>query len=174
MAHSAEETRSYAVSPAYFQEKVRGIANAGLNLIFRSENPTDTGVWYRIHHGMSALSYGELITITLTYTATGTDVKIHSECAMPTQLMDGGKNKNNIRLIYEYLEKGLAARPAQQPYPAQQPVQQAAPQPVQQPVQQAAPQPAPQPQRIFCAQCGKENLYTSNFCAACGNRLIKP
>ncbi len=149
---------------------MRGIANAGLNLIFRSENPTDTGVWYRIHHGMSALSYGERITITLTYTATGTDVKIHSECAMPTQLVDGGKNKNNIRLIYEYLEKGLAAQPA--PQPVQQPTPQPEPQPYRAP--QPVQQPQQAPRRIFCAQCGKENLYTSNFCAACGNRLIKP
>ena len=62
-----------------------------LDMSLKSENPTNTGVWFRIHHGMSMVSYGEKIAVTLTPDGNGTHVHILSECGMPTQLVDYGE-----------------------------------------------------------------------------------
>lgn len=153
MARRADEKRSYPVNINYFADKSRNINSAGLNLSFQSENPTpDGGVWFRIIHGMSFSSYGEKITITLTPTPTGTDVHILSECGMPTQLVDYGKNKSNVQVIFNYLEQGMPMAGAY-----------AAP--------QAAPQAAPSQNIMYCPNCGKPYTVGSNFCGGCGTRL---
>ena len=152
MAAQAQERRQYAAPIAFFVDKVRLIGSAGLNLSITSENPTPEGVWFRILHGGSYKSYGEKITITLTPTPAGTDILIHSECGMPTQLFDGGKNKSNVAVIFRYLEAGM-------PQPAPLPVQQPAP------VQPVA------PAVKYCTLCGKQNKAESVFCSSCGGRF---
>ena len=162
MARRADEKRNYPVNIMYFVEKCRAINSAGLNLSFQSENPTpDGGVWFRILHGMSFSSYGEKITITLTPNPAGTDVHILSECGMPTQLVDYGKNKSNVQVIFKYLEEGMPQAGAfaqAQAAPAPQP--QAAPE---QQVRQAT--------ASFCPNCGSPVNPGSNFCGKCGTRL---
>lgn len=81
---------------------------AELNLEMKSENPTATGVWYRFHHGMTMASYGEKITVTLNVINGGlVQVNIHSECGMPTQVVDWGKNKSNVEVVFNYIEAAL-------------------------------------------------------------------
>ena len=140
MAHQAEMQKDYNVAITYFIQKMRAIESSDLRFIFKSENPAEGGsVWFRLHSGMSAKSYGEKITITLRPTAVGTNVHIHSECGLPTQLMDLGKNKSNCEEIFRYLEQGIAAMPAAAAAPA--PAYTAAPAPAPMP----APAPAPAP-----------------------------
>ena len=187
MAKRAEDRKTYNGVPMdYFVQKCRAIDGAGLNVNLKSENPGDNGsMWFRVHHGMTMTSYGEKITITLTPVANGTDVHILSECAMPTQLVDYGKNKQNCAAIFGYFDKGIqqiAAAPmtndrsmtyaqpqagmmGQQPQPVPVPV-------VQPQVQQAAPQAAAQP-FVFCVECGAKNDRSANFCMKCGAKLIK-
>ena len=178
MAKRAEDRKTYNGVPMdYFVQKCRAIDGAGLNVSLKSENPGDNGsMWFRVHHGMTMTSYGEKITITLTPAANGTDVHILSECAMPTQLVDYGKNKQNCAAIFGYFDNGIqqiAAAPmfndramtyAQQPQAGmmgQQPQ-----------VQQAAPQAAAQ-SFVFCVECGAKNDRSANFCMKCGAKLIK-
>ena len=137
-----------------------------LNLELKSENPTSTGVWFRFHHGMSFSSYGEKITLTLTPLADGRiRLDCHSECGMPTQVIDWGKNQQNACNILEY----ITANVRQIPMPAyQQPTYQ---QPASQPTYQ---QPAPQPQATnnfkFCYNCGNKLQLDHIFCSRCGAR----
>lgn len=179
MGAKAENLKNYQVPIDYFVNKTRGIERAGFDFKITSENPSQDGVWFRIIHGMSMKSYGEKITITLRVIPGGTSVHVHSECGMPTQLFDMGKNKQNVEQIFGYLENGMPVVNAYQPAP--QPAYQAAPQqPVQQPAAQpqpqpAQPQPAPQAARtfVFCASCGTKNDINANFCCACGSKLVK-
>ena len=134
---------------------------SSLHIGLKSENPTQTGVWFRFHHGTSFTSWGEKITITLQpLSADSTQVTIHSECGMPTQVVDWGKNKQIVGNIYNYLASNLSYIPAQ---PVQQPVQQPAQQPVQQPAQPCAPK--------FCSQCGTPIKAGALFCTNCGVRI---
>ena len=120
-----------------------------LNIGLKSENPTDTGVWYRFHHGMTFTSYGEKITITLTViNETSTQVHILSECGLPTQIVDWGKNKQNVTNIYKHLHKLTFNAP-----PTAQ---------VQTPPPATA-QSASQPRAKFCSNCGAPTQPGANF-----------
>ena len=174
--------------------------SAPLNITLKSENPSPSGVWFRFHHGMSWVSYGEKITITLTpLAATTILVQIHSECGMPTQIIDWGKNRSVVTNIYNQLMISLtsnpdaysaqsapqqapqaASQPTYQPAPQQAP--QAAPQPTYQPAPQQAPQAAPQPTYQpapqtaqaggfkFCFKCGSKLAKDAVFCNMCGQK----
>ncbi|MBR6322857.1 MAG: zinc ribbon domain-containing protein, partial [Lachnospiraceae bacterium] len=150
-------------------------------------------VWFRVLHGMSMTSYGEKITITLRPMGSGTDVHILSECGLPTQIVDYGKNAKNCAAIFAYLERDIPQQGAMQPAPGI-PVQPAPVRQAEQPgypqapaYQQAPAQPqAPvQPQIIaaaafaaqdfvFCPECGTKNSKSAKFCMNCGTRLIIP
>ena len=118
-----------------------------LNLELKSENPTPTGVWFRFHHGTTFLSWGEKITITVTPLPGGiTRVDASSECGLPTQVIDWGKNKQNVCNILEYVEKRLNS---------------AAPTQAQAPTTCAT---------KYCFNCGKQIGADANFCCFCGTK----
>lgn len=134
--------------------------SAPLNITLKSENPSPTGVWFRFHHGMSWVSYGEKITITLTpLSATNVLVQIHSECGMPTQVIDWGKNRSVVNNIYNQLMIALASTvPGFNNAPAPS-------------VAQPAPQPAAQPAGFkFCFKCGNKLDKSAMFCNVCGQK----
>lgn len=175
MAASHQEIYTMQVSIPVLCNVIRSREFADqLRTEIKSENPMPNGVWYRIHHGVSFSSWGEKITITLTALAENTtQVTIHSECGMPTQVVDWGKNRQVVCNIYEYLTANVGRFAAPQQYtqqPYAQPVQQAYTQPVQ--AQQPYAQPAPvQPGIAFCSNCGTPVSGAGNFCSACGNKL---
>lgn len=77
--------------------------------------PKVSGVWHNppvvtASTGVGMMSWGEKITVEISEAAGGSDVRIHSACSFPLQLVDYGKNKKNV----QYLVDGLAA-PTQQP-----------------------------------------------------------
>lgn len=77
--------------------------------------PKVSGVWHNppvvtASTGVGMMSWGEKITVHISEAPGGSDVRIHSECSFPLQLVDYGKNKKNV----QYLVDGLAA-PAQPP-----------------------------------------------------------
>ena len=163
MAAKSQEGRVYPVAMDFILWKLRTIDSSNLNVTLKSENNDPNGsIWFRIHHGMSMASYGEKITVTVTPQQGGTGIHILSECGMPTQIIDYGKNKKNVAAIFRYLEDGMNAAPPAQPYA---------------PPQQAVPQPAPAaPQTSqgavkYCPNCGAPNHPQSNFCIQCGTRL---
>ena len=104
MAHSAQEARVLNRNIETIKDKIRQIGSSNLNVVIKSENNTNTGCWFRIHHGMSFVSYGEKITVTLTYLGEDkTQIDVVSECGMPTQIIDYGKNKKNVAAIFNYI-----------------------------------------------------------------------
>lgn len=153
MAAKAEESRVYNVPADRILAAVRQIPNGGLNISLTSENPTQTGVWFRFIHGMSFRSYGEKITITVTPQGPQTGLHVLSECGMPTQIIDYGKNRNNVTAILSFIDRSLGAAP------------QAAPAP------QAAASAGVQSGVKYCPQCGAQAKSDANFCAKCGNKL---
>ncbi|MGI6072967.1 MAG: zinc ribbon domain-containing protein [Lachnospiraceae bacterium] len=166
MARSATQTKIYPYSMDYILSRIRTIDAAGFNFSLQSENHTETGVWFRIIHGMSFQSYGEKITVTLTPVVGGVSVNVHSECGLPTQWVDGGKNQSNVDLIFKYIESGGGATMA-----AQTQQYQAYTQPAQQPVQQPSyTRPAQQPAagHAFCGRCGTKLSPGTRFCPRCG------
>lgn len=138
---------------------------------------------YQYQHGMGMASWGETIDIWLTAQGErNTQVDIKSECYLPTQIMDWGKNRENVVNIFMYLDHCVntfltnngpnfaipQVELPQQQTPAQphpvQPTQQ-----MQQPVQQ--PQQA-QYQPPVCPNCRTPITPGAKFCSNCGTRLV--
>lgn len=95
MGAKHHEKRVYNVDYNAALVAIRSMNKSSLNIDLQSENPTATGVWFRFTHAMSFKSYGEKITITVNRFANGTEIDILSECGLPTQMFDMGKNKEN-------------------------------------------------------------------------------
>ena len=132
-----------------------GFANE-LRISLKSENPMPTGVWYRFHHGVSFSSWGEKITITLNPLAeNATQVTIHSECGMPTQVIDWGKNKQIVRNVHQCLQARVYRGPVPQNNMNTPPM----------------PSPPVQAAGSFCHMCGAPIDARSNFCPTCGAKL---
>lgn len=49
-------------------------------------------------------SWGEKVTVCLTEVSNGTDVRISSKCSFPLQIIDWGKNKENVGRVIKGLE----------------------------------------------------------------------
>lgn len=66
------------------------------------------GAIFELIHSISFSSWGENITIHFSiYNDTQTLVEIKSECTLPTQVVDWGKNKKNVTAIMSYLLNGI-------------------------------------------------------------------
>ncbi len=110
MGAKSQSAKTYPVPIDYFVGKLRAVGTAGLNVALKSENPMPNGVWFRIHHGTTFTSWGEKITVTLTDLGGATAVDILSECGMPTQVVDWGKNASNVRVLFDYRSARVAAQ----------------------------------------------------------------
>ena len=133
--------------------------STALNIEMKSENPSPPGVWYRFHHGVSFTSWGEKITITLMpLDPYNVRIDIHSECGMPTQIIDYGRNKRNVCNIFEYIVPNLARfAGAATPTVAPNTIPLTAP--------NAFPLASP---TKYCTGCGAQIGSTARFCTACG------
>lgn len=172
MARSAVDERIINMPIDVIIQKMRTVGSES-NFALRSENPTPTGVWFRVHHGASFTSWGEKITVTLTPMGQQTKVNIFSECGMPTQIIDGGKNRQVVNYLFDFiLRPGIGQSapmpPQNQAYPQQMPQNQAYPQQEAQPVQQTA------PQARFCIHCGNPLAPGMRFCTNCGAPVNQP
>ena len=69
------------------------------------------GAILELSHGINLLSWGEDIKIDIyPCSEQQTVVEIVSECAMPTQIIDWGRNSTNIKEIMTYLLNGLVVQ----------------------------------------------------------------
>ena len=163
MARSAVDERIIDLPIELIIGRMRTVGSES-NFALRSENPTPTGVWFRVHHGVSFTSWGEKITVTLTPMGQQTKVNIYSECGMPTQIVDYGKNRKVVNYLFDFIMRPGYGQPAPTTpqYQAQQPVQNTQPA---QTEQQSA------PQKKFCTSCGKPVVSGARFCTNCGNPL---
>lgn len=142
MAANYQQTKNYTIPMQYFIDELRNPYFArALNIELKSENPTPGGVWYRFHHGTTFTSWGEKITITLLNLQGGMlQVTVHSECGMPTQVFDWGKNSSNVTAIFNQLEQSVFARYNYEMANG----------------------------KCFCANCGSQMSKMDKFCNNCG------
>ena len=167
MAASYESSYVIGTDIESIREVVRDTGfSSALRLEMKSENPIADGVWYRFHHGTTFTSWGEKITITLGRVGeASTSLSIFSECALPTQVIDWGKNRKNVHNIFEYIEKQLAARNGGVRVSAS-----AAPSGTNAYAScdgNSSSDPTPR----FCSKCGARVSAEDIFCAHCGNKL---
>ena len=153
-----------------------------LKFRFISRAPIQNGMKFCFASDVNFSSWGENIDIDVFYVNdNASQVVIKSECSMPTQIIDWGKNKSNVNKIYNQLISVLASAPVAPQMPMQ-PVAPVAPVAPEQPVTPPAPV-APQPPVVpvappaptspkFCSKCGASLTAGSNFCQVCGNKVI--
>lgn len=100
-------------------------------------------------YGVSMSSWGEDITVSLVaLNPQTTSVTILSECSLPTQLVDWGKNKGNVNSLFDYINRNLAYATAPQGNYA-----------------------PPAYGVGFCSNCGAQVQPNAIFCSACGARI---
>lgn len=73
----------------------QGLNNIGAKIEFVD---TKTGVFTSTKE-ITLTSWGEKITITPFRTQTGCSLQVKSECILPTQVFDWGKNEDNIQKL---------------------------------------------------------------------------
>ena len=156
MAASAQDARVYNIPIDYFVQKLRAIQTSGLGLTYTSEAATPYGYQFHIYRGVSLTSWGENVTVTLSSQGNGTNVAIYSECSLPTQLIDWGKNSQNIYSIFMYLERDMASSAGAN---TQRSMFSADP-------MQASP--GAQEGTKYCTYCGAQAKSDAHFCASCG------
>ncbi len=101
------------------------------------------GAVVQISHRLSFTSWGEDIKVMLTIQGDNTLVDVNSECVLPTQIIDLGKNKENVNKIINYITSCCAYHQTGQP------------------VQTG----------VFCPYCGNPVDAAEVFCKYCGNGL---
>ena len=149
-----------------------GFHNA-LKFRFISRAPMQNGMKFCFASDVNFSSWGENIDIDVFYVNdNASQVVIKSECSLPTQIIDWGKNKSNVNKIYNQLISVLASAPVAPQMPMQPvaPEVPVAPVEPQAPAQPVAP-PAPTSPK-FCSKCGASLTAGSNFCQVCGNKVI--
>ncbi len=154
MAANSSDTRTFRANMHQLVALMRDPAfHAELRLEYVSEAPSGPSMWFHFHHGVTFTSWGEKIIIGLIPVACDmVNVEITSRCAMPTQVLDWGKNKQNLEAIFHYIGNNLMRYQYLQP---------------------AAPQnPAPNSGVKFCAKCGTQLNSSAVFCASCGAKQV--
>lgn len=132
---------------------------------------------YQYQHGVTMTSWGETIDIWLTALGErATQVDIRSECYLPTQIIDWGKNHENVMNLFTYLDNcvNLYLINNGQDAPIPHVEMPTAPQPTppvqyQQPAQAQYQPPVQQP---VCPGCGTPVTPGAKFCSNCGTRLM--
>lgn len=106
MAAQYCETRNY---PAECQAVINQLGAPQFcsiqKLNYTGAMPIPSGCTLNFHHGFNLASYGEAIRVTVIATGPAScQITIHSECDMPTQLIDWGQNKKNVQGIFTFFE----------------------------------------------------------------------
>lgn len=132
-----------------------------LGFKFKVEQPYNNGVIVKYSSGVSFTSWGEDIEVNLFDCHNGTtQVSIHSECTVVTQIVDYGRNKKNVESFFQGLDSFAYYYQMQgsaQTQPVQAPVA-----PVQQVVNADV---------KFCSACGNKMTADALFCNACGQKF---
>ena len=139
------ESRIYQIPANYVMNELQTMNFCQLQkLQLTGINPSSLGGTYWYRHGMSALSWGERICVAVVAVGPyASQITIHSECEMPTQIADWGQNHTNVVAIYNHLERYVMNAAAPTPAPAPTPTRQ-------------------------CPHCQKSIAVNAQFCIFCG------
>jgi ribosomal protein L40E len=139
-----------------------------LKLNFKAETPMQGGTIYSFSSGVNLASWGENIDINVLYLNENTSqVIIKSECAMPTQIIDWGRNEANVGKIYNHLLSSIAYNPTFNNTPPQPVINQV----YNQNFNNVQPQQAAMVN--FCRNCGTQLDPTARFCQKCGSQVLR-
>ena len=150
MASNSREVRTLPGPIENYIARMRNIGAAGLKFTIAGESPVQNGLMFLLSHSISFSSWGETIKVYLIAQGNQTVVDVYSECALPTQIVDWGKNKENVAKVFGYLMQGGAQQSYYQP-------------------QQNCAQ--PQQNAVVCPNCGKRLDPSFVFCDNCGTRV---
>lgn len=118
----------------------------GTELTFAAHIPTPNQITFRFTTGVSFTSWGEIVNITIAAIGNNqVQMSIDSECAMPTQIIDYGKNRRNVERVANYVNQNIGRYTMTPPSAA--------------------------PAQRFCQQCGAQLTPNSQFCTKCGKKL---
>ena len=192
MAAKYQESKNYPLAIQCFiiefrSQPIRDFMN--IKWVGEEALPDGT-LHYQYQHGMGMASWGETIDIYIAALGErATRVEIRSECYLPTQVIDWGKNRENVVNIFMYLDNCVNTflanngsnapmpqvefpTPPAQAQPVPQPQQPMPQQQVQyQPPVQPVLQPTP-PQQKLCPTCRFTPPQGANFCPNCGTKLF--
>ena len=119
-----------------------------LNLKYISEEFINGGARYRFNHGISFSSWGEELTITIMPVSNQqVNLDVYSECAMPTQIIDWGKNKEVVDNVINYICYNMNYGNSYNFYQTNQSYN-----------------------TCFCTNCGERLTNESAFCPKCGKK----
>ena len=100
MAASYMDIRVFNEKLMPLVEKLRKYPMYHSNISYVGEFPSGSGCIMRFKGGVTLTSWGEDITVTLTPTGPNTtQVQVYSVCALPTQVVDWGVNRQNVNNI---------------------------------------------------------------------------
>ena len=105
MAAKAEKTYMLTMQLAAIVEKLRMADHSNTGIKYAGESQGYGGSYIvNLRHGMSISSWGEDITVTIVpVDAANCNVTVHSKCAMPTQLIDWGKNAKIVDKVFQFI-----------------------------------------------------------------------
>jgi hypothetical protein len=83
---------------------VRAAQDAAAQCGFKVSEANPDGGWVKARAGFSLRSWGENITISVD---DGGGLQVTSQCLMPTQIVDYGKNKSNVNRFMTRMSAGL-------------------------------------------------------------------
>jgi hypothetical protein len=145
MAANHVEARMIPASVNAVIQTVRSISYSKLGITYLNEYAIPNGVVANLSHNVSLSSWGENIRVTITAQGESSFVEIYSECSLPTQIVDWGKNGQNIVKIFNYIVQNVYM------------------------YQQSAYQPQQNPN--VCPVCGYGIDSTCTFCPSCGTKI---
>ena len=119
-----------------------------LQMHFQSQITTPNGIALHLKSKVTMSSWGETVTINLSRVSPNeVRVDVLSECNMPTQIFDWGKNKKNVGMIFDHMNRNLHRFAA--------------------PTPQAS---SNEPQPKVCPGCASPIEQGELFCPNCGTR----
>lgn len=171
MAASYNNIYSINASVAELSEMLKDVRFWGLfNFQFHGESTVSNGAWFRFATSASLTSWGEKIDIYLS--AAGdrlTNVNIKSECSAPTQIIDWGKNQENVNKIYMYIASHISDY-QKSSTEAPKAVPEAAPVNEKPADNNSDEESADFSKKVFCEHCGNKLASDARFCSSCGTR----
>lgn len=148
MATSAQSEKIYNMPIKYFVGLFRDINPYAMEMTLQSEHQAGNSFYYTFFKGVSLVTCGETINITLTPEGNSTKIHVMSDYAEPPVIEDFSTNIKNVKTVFNYIDYSLNKDSIKA-------------QPVNASVKRAN----------FCMHCGTRLPLNAQFCPTCGKRV---